>query len=204
MNELPSSSGTRNTSREAVAGLIFRLWWLILLRGILLVVVGVYAISRPDMTLLAWTQVLGVFVLADGVLAVVAGIMGWTVSRVWTIVRGALGILIGMFVLGHPILVGTITAMAVVFVIAFQLIAGGVLEVIVAIRERKEIQGEGWLILGGLLSIVFGGILLMAPLASSLTLIRVLGMFAICFGIALIFNSFRMRRLGKTLSLAAR
>ena len=82
-----------------------------------------------------------------------------------------------------------------------QAIAGGVLEIIVAIRERKEIEGEGWLILGGLLSIVFGGILLMAPFTSSLILISILGVFAICFGVALIVNSFRVRKLGKTLGL---
>ena len=170
------------------------------MRGGLLVILGIYALSSPGMTLLALTQVLGVFLLADGILAIIAGTMGWTESRFWTIARGVLAILIGLFVLAHPMVTGAIAAVTVVFVIAVQSIAGGVLEVVAAIRERKEIEGEGWLILGGVLSIVFGGILLMAPMASSLFLIRILGVFAIGFGAALTINAFRVRKLGKRLS----
>ena len=104
----------RKTPREAVAGLISSLWWLMLLRGVLLVILGIYALSQPGMTLLAMTQVLGVFVLVDGVLAVISSIMGWTESRSWTIARGVLGILLGIFVLGHPVVVGAIAATVVV------------------------------------------------------------------------------------------
>jgi uncharacterized membrane protein HdeD (DUF308 family) len=181
------------TAKERTSDVISRLWWLILLRGILLLVLGLYALARPGMTLVVFTQVLAVFVLADGVLALLAGIFGWTESRLWMIVRGALAILVGVFVLGHAAVVGMIAATILVFVFAFQAIVGGVLEIVVAIRERKEIEGEGWLIVGGVLSIIFGLILLASPLMSSLILIRILGAFAIVFGVALIVNSFRVR-----------
>lgn len=194
------SEATLQSPRSRVAEEISSLWWLVLLRGILLVIVGIYALSRPGMTLVAFTQLLGAFALVDGVFAVVAGIMGWAESRGWTILRGVLGILIGIFVLGHPVVVGAIAATILVFVLAFQSIAGGVLEIIVAIRERKQIEGEGWLILTGVLSIIFGVILLMAPFASSLMLIRIVGAFAICFGVALAVLSFRVRKLGKALA----
>ena len=192
------SDGTLAAPRQRVAEAISAVWWLILLRGILLLILGGYALFRPGMTVLALTKVLGIFVLADGVVALLAGIFGWTESRGWTILRGILGIVIGIFVLGHSAVVAGITAMVVVFVVAVQSIASGILEIVVAIRQRKEIKGEGWLILSGVLSIVFGLILAAAPLTSSLVLIRILGVFAICFGITLIVLAFRAKNLGKT------
>jgi uncharacterized membrane protein HdeD (DUF308 family) len=83
-----------------------------------------------------------------------------------------------------------------VLIVGLQTIAAGVLEIYIAIRARKEVEGEGWLILGGVFAVVFGGILMIAPFASSLVLIRILGAFAILFGITLITTSFRLRKLG--------
>ena len=185
--------------KDRAATAISRLWWLVLLRGIVLVILGGYALAKPGMTLVGFTHVLGIFVLIDGVLAIIAGVLGWTESRGWTIVRGALGIIIGGFVLGHSVVVGAITATIIVLIIAFQSIFSGVLEIVVAIKERKQIDGAGWLIFSGVLSVIFGMLLLTAPLASTLVLIRILGVFAILFGIALVSNSFRLRKLGEKL-----
>jgi len=185
--------------RQRVAEAISAVWWLILLRGILLLVLGGYALFRPEMTVLALTKVLGIFVLIDGVLAILAGILGWTHSRIWAILRGILAIVIGIFVFGHAAVVAGITAMVIVFVLAAYSIASGILEIVAAIRERKEIEGEGWLILSGVLSIIFGLILAAAPLTSSMILIRILGVFALCFGIVLIALAFRAKNLAKNL-----
>jgi uncharacterized membrane protein HdeD (DUF308 family) len=100
----------------------------------------------------------------------------------------------------HPVIVGAITAMVIIYVIAFQSIFGGILEIIVAIRERKEIEGEGWLILAGVVSIIFGIVLMMAPMLAAAVFMQVFGVFAIIFGVALIVQSFRLRKVGKTLA----
>ena len=194
------SDGTLSSPQQRVAEAISGLWWLILLRGILLLILGGYALFHPGMTVMALTKVLGIFVLVDGVVAILAGILGWTDSRGWTILRGILGIVIGIFVLGHANVIAGIAAIVIVFVLAAQAIASGILEIIVAIRQRKKIEGEGWLILSGVLSIVFGLILAAAPLTTAAILIRILGVFAICFGIMLIILAFRAKNVGKTLT----
>ncbi len=186
--------------RSQMMQAISSLWWLVLLRGILIVLLGIYALVQPGMTLVAFTQVLGAFVLIDGVIALIEGVLGRTESRIWTMTRGVLGILVGLFVFAHPAIVGVIAAATIVLIVGLQTIATGVLEIFVAIRARKEVEGEGWLILGGVLAVVFGGILMIAPFASSLVLIRILGTFAILFGITLITTSFRMRKLGKVVT----
>lgn len=186
--------------REHVAEALSRLWWLPLLRGLLLIILGTYALFRPGLTAVALTQVLAVFVIVDGILAIIAGVLGETPSRGWTIVRGVLAILIGIFVFGHPVVVGAITATMVLYVIAFGAILSGVLEIVAATRDRKEIDGKAWLIVAGALAILFGVLLLMAPLAFGALIVRILGTYATIFGISLITLAFQVRKLAKRLS----
>lgn len=170
-------------------------WWILLLRGILLVVLGLYALLNPGISLLAWAFVVGCFLVADGILAIVAGIAGWTESRGWAIARGAIALLAGGFAVAHPAVFGAIAGLTVIFVLAAWAIIGGVLEIVVAIRERKAIEGEGWMILNGVFSILFGVVLVMAPLISLALFIRVCGAFAIVFGLVAVFTSLKLRKL---------
>ena len=170
-------------------------WWLLLLRGIALVILGFYALFTPGMTLLLWAMVFGCFLIFDGLLAIVAGIAGWIGSRGWTIVRGLLALVAGGFAIAHPALFGTIAGLTVIFVIAGFSIASGIMEIVVAIRERKVIEGEGWMILNGVFAILFGVVLLMAPMISLSVFIRFCGGFAILFGIIAVFVSFKLRKL---------
>lgn len=165
------------------------------MRGLLLVVLGLYALINPGLTLLAWAFMIGCFLIADGLLAIWAGIAGWTESRGWTILRGVLALVAGAFAAGHPALFGAVAAITVVLLIAAWSIIGGILEIIVAIRVRRAIQGEGWMILDGIFSILFGIVLASAPLMSSSLLIRVSGAFAILFGCVIILSSFMLRKL---------
>ncbi len=165
------------------------------MRGLFLIVLGLYALFNPGLTLLAWAFMIGCFLIADGVLAIVAGIAGWTESRGWTILRGVLAVIAGAFAAGHPALFGAVAAITVVLLIAAWSIIGGIFEIIVAIRERKAIQGEGWMILDGVFSILFGIVLASAPLLSGGLLIRLSGAFAILFGCVVVFSSFKLRKL---------
>jgi len=186
--------------RQQVAEAIGCMWWLPLLRGIFLLILGGYALFRPGMTAAVLTQVIGIFLIADGVLAILAGIVGDVPSRVWTIVRGVLAILIGIFVFANPVLVAGVTATALLYVLAFTAIVVGCMEIFAGIRDRKEIEGEGWLILGGVLTVIFGVLLLIAPLSFGMLVVRILGIFAILSGISLIIFAFRLRGFGKKLA----
>ena len=141
----------------------------------LLLFVGGYALFRPGMTMGVLTQVIGAFVIADGILSITAGIMAQIPSRGWVIARGALEILAGAFVFANPIMVAGITATVLISVLAFTAILTGVLEIVAAIQDRKQIEGEGWLILGGSITVLFGVVLLAAPLSFGLFMVRVLG-----------------------------
>lgn len=178
-------------------------WWLLLMRGILLILLGIYALLHPGLSLLAWALVVGCFLIVDGILIIISGIAGWVESRGWTIVRGALALLAGAFAVWHPGLFGTIAGLTVILMLAVWSIAGGLMEIIVAIRERKAIEGEGWMILGGVFSILFGLSLVIAPLLSLSLFIRLSGVAAIVFGIVCIVTSFKLRSFSKLQKPAA-
>ena len=75
------------------------------------------------------------------------------------------------------------------------------IEIMAGIRDRKELDSPGWVIFGGGLAALFGVMILMAPLAFGLTMVRILGAFAIILGIFVIVIAFRLR--GTVRSLAS-
>lgn len=186
--------------RRLVAEAISCAWWIALLRGLLLIALGAYALFQPNMTLVALTQVVGIFVVVDGVSAIITALLGWTDSPGWTIARGVLGIVVGGFVIGQSALIAGVTAMFVMYVLALHALAAGALEIVVAIRQRKVIEGEGWLILNGVLTILFGIILAIAPLLATYLLIRILGAYAIFFGVSILVFSWGLKGLGRRIS----
>lgn len=199
VSDSPTTIDSLEVDHEVIRG-IAGLWWLLLLRGVLLIAVGGYALFTPGVTLMAYAFILGIFVLTDGLLAILAGLLGWVETRWWAILRGVIGIAAGLFVVAHPALVGVIAVTTIVILLAIQSIIGGGMEIAAAISERKKIEGEWWLVASGVLSIVFGGILLASPLLAGAMLIRVLGVFAILAGVTIIVAAFRLHSFGKRLA----
>ena len=183
-----------------LASEVASLWWLPLVRGILLLILGVYALIRPGMTLATFAQVAGLFLVFDGIIAIVGGVLGKVPSRLWTVVRGCLAVLAGLFVFANPVIVGGVTLTVVMTVIGVLAIASGVMEIVAAVQDRKEIEGEGWLILSGLCLVLIGIALIAAPLAFGLTTVRILGALAIASSIAMIVFAFRLKGLGSRLA----
>ena len=110
--------------------------------------------------------------------------------------EGVVGILLGILVMVWP----GISAIALLFWIAAWAIVTGVFEVVSAIQLRKEISGEFWLILSGVLSILFGIFAFIRPGAGALAVIWVIAIYAIVFGITLIMLSFKVRGLNQALA----
>jgi uncharacterized membrane protein HdeD (DUF308 family) len=166
-------------------------WWLTLLRGICAVLFGVLTFVWPGVTLVTLVILYGAFALADGVLAIAAAIMGGSPApRWWLAIVGLLGIGAGILTFMWP----GLTALVLLFFIAGWAIASGVMQVVGAIRLRREIDNEWLLAAGGLLSIVFGLVLLIRPGAGALALILVIGAYAIAEGVLLIAFAFRLRK----------
>ena len=188
---------TRDNRRGLLAFVAHR-WWAVLLRGICAVVFGSLAFIWPGLTLLSLVLLYGAYALVDGILSIACGVAGGAASRSWwvMIIVGLLGVAAGIVTVLYP----GITAIVLLVIIACAAIMRGVFEIAAGIRLRKEIEGEFWLILGGVLSLVFGAFLLLRPGVGALAVVWLIGGYAIVFGIVAILLSFRLRALQERLA----
>jgi uncharacterized membrane protein HdeD (DUF308 family) len=178
-----------------VADLLAHNWWLLALRGLAGVIFGVLAFIWPGITLFALICLFGAFALVNGVLSVfLAAKAPRGYPRFGSLLVGGLfGIFAGVLTFFWPAL----TALGLLIMIAAWAIVTGIMEIIAAIKLRKEIKGEWLLILAGLASVAFGVLLVLMPGPGALVLVLWIGAYALVFGILLIMLAFKMRRLGK-------
>jgi len=171
-----------------------RNWWLIVLRGVCAILFGGLTILWPGLSLFTLVILWGVYALFDGGLAIGAAIMGDTPApRWWLALVGVLGIVAGAVTLLYP----GITGLVLLFFIAGWAIAAGAFEIVGAIRLRKEIDNEWLLIASGVLSVLFGLVILAYPGAGALGLAFVIGWFAMLYGALLVGFGIRLRKLAE-------
>jgi len=179
---------------------ISRNWWLFALRGLVAVIFGVVALIRPEQMLQALVLVFGAYALVDGIFTVIAGIASYRYFKRWwaVLLEGVVGIVIGLLTFFWP----NITALALLYYIAAWALITGIFEIVAAIQLRRVITGEWALILSGLLSMVFGVLLFVFPAAGAVSMVWMIGVYAILFGITLIILAFRLRSLGREFETA--
>jgi uncharacterized membrane protein HdeD (DUF308 family) len=168
-------------------------WWLILLRGIAAIAFGVLAILWPAVTLLTLTLIWAAYAVADGVLALWAatfGKGGEVGRRWWLALAGVASFAAGAFTFAWP----ATAAAALLLLIGCWSIVVGVLQIVGAIQLRKEIDGEWLLALSGIISILFGAVLLIYPGAGALAMIWTIGWFAILVGCSQIAVGLRLKQ----------
>jgi len=166
-------------------------WWLLLLRGIAAIVFGLLAFAWPGLTLLTLILFYGAFALVDGVLAIIAAITGGAPApRWWLAIVGLLGIAAGLMTFLMP----GLTAVVLLLFIAGWAIATGVFQIIGAIKLRKEIDNEWLLILCGVISVLFGVSMMLAPGAGALALVWVIGAYSVVIGALFVALAFRLRK----------
>jgi uncharacterized membrane protein HdeD (DUF308 family) len=173
-----------------LAGLT-RYWWAFIVRGLFAVVLGVLVYAWPTVSLATLIIVFGIYALADGTFLVVKAAGNWAAldDRWLLLLEGLVGLGIGAVAFFAP----AVTATSLLYYIAAWSLATGFLEIVGAIRLRKEIKGEVWWILSGIASIAFAVFLLIFPGVGILSLLWLLGVYAIVFGILLIALGIRIR-----------
>jgi uncharacterized membrane protein HdeD (DUF308 family) len=168
-------------------------WWAVALRGVVAIIFGLLAWIWPGITLWALVLLFGVYALVDGVFALGGAVTGRAgQSRLWLTVLGVAGVVLGLLALFWP----GITGLVLLMLIAWWAIITGVSEVMAAIRLRKEIEGEWLYIVSGIVSVIFGVLVLVWPASGALAIIWIIGLFSIIFGVTMIAASLHLRKLG--------
>ena len=175
---------------QAMSSLLAQNWWAIALRGVFAIVFALIAFFWPGATLLSFVLFFSAYMLVDGVFGIVAGVRAASNHQRWglLILEGVLNILVGIvaFLMPGLTVVFFVTLMAV-----WSLITGIVM--IVAAFKLNPAFGRGWLIFSGIVSVLFGIALLIAPLVGAVVLTWWLGAYALAFGISLLVLAFKLR-----------
>jgi uncharacterized membrane protein HdeD (DUF308 family) len=182
MSEATFEDGLKRFAQE-----MGRYWWALVLRGVLAILFGVMAFVWPGLTLTVLVLFVGAWMLVDGVFTAIQAFKSET--RWQMLLYAAMGIVAGLITLFYP----GISTLALLYLIAFWSVFKGVMEIILAIRLRKEIEREWLLILAGVLSVVFGVLLVLMPVTGALAVVWIIGMYAVAFGVLLVILGFRVR-----------
>jgi uncharacterized membrane protein HdeD (DUF308 family) len=172
--------------------------WIVGLRALVMLLAGLYAVIFPG-------AALTVLVIAGGVILLVDGVLGlWSLTfggaktgNYWfDVVRNVLAIIMGVIILLFPLLSTLITVWFLIYLIAIQAIIVGVMEIWIAIRERA-LMGKIWpVLLSGILYVLFGIALALAPLMSAIFLVVFAGVMMILFSVGLFVLAWRLYRGG--------
>lgn len=168
-----------------------RNWWMVVLRGVLAILFGVMAFVWPGLTLEVLVIFFGAYAIIDGIFAIVAAFTNRTGHQTWWVLllEGLVGIAAGLIAFFRP----GLATVVLISIIAFWAILTGILEIVAAIRLRKEIDGEWKLALTGVLSLVFGVALLILPGAGALAITWMIGFYSIFFGVILLMLGWSLR-----------
>lgn len=173
-----------------------RVWWALALRGLLGVLFGVAALLWPGATLAAIMLLFGLFAIAEGVFTLAALLAGVGFLPWWAQLLGALvSLTAGVVAITYP----SLTAVALLYVVAAWALLRGVADIAAAVQWRRYLTNEWLLALAGVVSVVFGVLLFMRPQAGVLALLWLVGSAALLVGVMLLVLGFRLRRLGREL-----
>lgn len=166
-------------------------WWGWVLRGVAGIVFGILAFAWPGITVASLVILFGAYAMVDGILHVIAAFRGTLPIPRWLLAfQGIAGIIAGLFAFFVPLA----TALALTILIGAWALVTGALKLGLAIRMRHHIRRMWLVTASAILSIVFGILLMIAPIAGALALAIWAGAFAIIFGVLLISFGIHLRR----------
>ena len=167
-----------------------RNWWAVALRGALAILFGIVTLVWPGATMLSLVFVFAAYAIVDGIFAIMSAVRSARRSERWglLVLEGIVDLAAAAVAVVSP----GLTILTFVLVIAAWAIVTGVLMTVAAFRLQLD-HGRWWLVLGGLVSILYGLLLIVAPLVGALVLTWWLGAYALVFGVLLLTLGFRLR-----------
>jgi uncharacterized membrane protein HdeD (DUF308 family) len=173
-------------------------WAMFLVRGVLAIALGVLIFLAPGPSVAALILLFAVYAIVDGFFATAVGLASSFSSRWLFVAGGVLAIAVGIYTLVYP----GVTAVALALLIGVFAIARGASELAFAITHRRNIPGAWLYVLSGVLGIVFGAFLVLAPGDGAVALLLVIGYYALFAGAIYLAIGIRLRGLDKELTAA--
>ncbi len=165
-------------------------WWALAIRGVLAILFGLAAFALPLTTLQALVFLFAIYIAADGVFALIAGIRAASHDQrsAGLIFEGVVNLIAGAVAFILP----GLTVLVFITLLSVWGVVSGALAIYAAIRLQRP-YGRTWLWIAGVVSVIWGGALFVAPIAGAIVLTWWLGGYALVFGVALLVLALRLR-----------
>lgn len=167
-------------------------WWLLTIKGSLLLIFSLFAFINPGASAATLAMWFALLIIIDGIATTFTAVGSWNQREdKWLfLAEGLISLVFGLILFKTP----GVTLLIVSLFIGFWFVFAGVSRIAKAIQLRKEIDGEGWMILGGAISVIFGLLIFARPLLGIGYLMYIIGFFALLIGVLLIVVSLKIRK----------
>lgn len=188
MSQTPLSSS--DSKRDAMCAVLAQNWWAVALRGLLGIVFGLIALFVPGATMLSLVLFFSAYMLVDGLFTIIAAVRAARQGERWgfLVLEGIVNAAVAAVAAIWP---GLTLIAFILMIAAWALVSGGFM--LAAAFRLKQDHGRGWLAFGGAVSIIYGGLLIVAPLVGAVVLTWWLGAYALVFGVALVVAALKLR-----------
>lgn len=186
------------TTVRGMGTIAAKYWWVMLVRGIILVLLGIAMFAWPKATLLVFVVLFAAYLFVDGVMSIIQGFSQRRDGEPsgWSFAQGILAIAFGIAVLAWPDTIGKV----LMVVIGIWAILAGIAGIAAGFR-MKQVPGSGWgwFLAWGILALIFGIALIANPAAGILSILWLVALWAIMAGIVFIVASFFVRKVGNAI-----
>jgi uncharacterized membrane protein HdeD (DUF308 family) len=178
--------------------LLKKSWWMLALRGVAAILFGILALIWPNLTLLVLVAFFAAYAFITAGASIYAAVQNRKTDKGWWLILllGLVAFAAGVLAIIYP----AVTALVLVLLMGANALVSGVLDVAVALRLRKAIRNEWLLILTGVISMVFGVLVMIFPGAGALAMVWLVSFYAVLTGVLLLALAIRMRSAGTTTS----
>ncbi len=167
-------------------------WWILLLKGIVIVILSIYIFLNPDAAVLGLSLFIGIALLISGVFTTISSISYRKVVNNWKwyLVEGLIDSLLGIVILSAP----GLTAAIVAFVVGLWFLFYGITKIVASFELRKNQITNWWVeLIFGILAIVFSFMIMFNPFAGAITIALLLGTFFLFTGLFNIIFAFFLK-----------
>lgn len=179
---------------------LFHDWWLTAARGALGIVFGILALFWPEPTTIVLVLLFGVFSFMDGIFAIAIGTASREYLQRWwaLLLEGITDIVIGVLIFYWP----DVTTLVLLYFIAFKAVTAGIFELVLALEFRQDFPGDWIMIIGGMFSVLLATWLFVFPAKGIVSLVWLIGIYAIIAGLIQLLFAFRLWSLLRGLEAA--
>ena len=184
------SAVSKQEQLNARSALLARNWWVVALRGAVGILFGILTLMLPGVTLVSLVILFAAYLLVDGALAVAAGVRAARQGERWGlfILEGIVDILGAAAMVAMP----GLAIIVFIYLTAAWSVISGIFMIVAAFQLHLD-HGRWLLVLAGAVSVIFGILLSVYPIAGAVVMAIWIGAYAIVFGAMLLVLGFRLR-----------